>query len=77
VEIAMVTHKPAGEIIKEYRLVKGLTRKQLASSSKLPDGRSLTYQAIYYIETGQRSPTEDTIRSIAKALGIPAAILFS
>lgn len=61
----------AGKKIKEFRLAKGLTQTELAEMS------GVSAAGLSYIESGQRSPTEDTLNKIALALGLPPAIFLS
>jgi transcriptional regulator with XRE-family HTH domain len=52
-----------GEVIREWRIKKGLTQEQLSFKAKL----HRTY--ISDLERGRKSPTLDVIDSLASALG--------
>lgn len=51
--------------IKNIRKVLGLSQKELAMKA------GLSQATIHYIETGQKSPTERTLKKISMAIGIP------
>lgn len=53
-----------GERMKEIRIEKGLTQRQIA------DSIGVTYQHISQYERGLRTPKMNTIRKIAEALGV-------
>lgn len=56
-------------IVKSARDKLGMSRMQLASAAELHLG------TIRNVEAGLREPTTDSLRKIAKALGIPVARL--
>lgn len=53
-----------GELIKKYRKAAGMTQVELAAKSGMTDSGLRNY------ELGNRTPGDDQIESIAKALGI-------
>lgn len=57
--------------MQSIREARGLSRKELGEKV------SKSEQAIYYYETGRRSPDVDTLRAIAKALECSVGDLFS
>jgi len=59
-----------GEIIKDFRKRRGLTPKDLARSV------GVHFSEIYRIEHGQRFPKAQTLRKMAKPLGISEIDLF-
>ena len=59
-----------GAVIKQIRLIKGLTQKQLAKESEL------SLAAIAKIETGKNEPRANTISKICKGLGIKSEDLY-
>ena len=62
--------KQLGEIIKELRKRRGLTPKDLARSA------GVHFSEIYRIEHGQRFPRAQTLKKLAKPLGISEIELF-
>lgn len=58
-----------GKVVRECRLEKGLTQEQLGFES------GLTRNFVSLVELGQRSPTLDTVETVARALGVSASAL--
>ncbi|WP_423363404.1 helix-turn-helix transcriptional regulator [Mycoplasma sp. P36-A1] len=52
-------------LIKEYRLKRGLTQNELANEA------NISFQYISLIENGERNPSINTAKKIAKILKIP------
>lgn len=52
-------------LIKEYRLKRGLTQTELANEA------NISFQYISLIENGERNPSINTAKKIAKILKIP------
>ncbi len=63
-------YKGIGEKIKEQRLKKGLTQRELA-------GEKITRNMLSLIESGNASPSIPTLVYISERLGIPIAYFFS
>ena len=67
-----MTKKEIGEMVKARRLSRNLTRKQLGELVGVSES------AIGLIETGKRSPSEETTQALADAFNIPVwAIRYS
>ena len=56
--------------LKEWRLRKALTQRELATMA------GLTQSTVALIETGRQSPRPTTMRKLARALGLKPAELF-
>lgn len=64
-------YRSAGEIVKELRTARGLTRSQLAAQA------GCSYNLIGAIERDKRKLTVASARSIADALGVPLDVFSS
>ena len=64
-----VTTLDVGAKIKARRDELGMTIKELSNRT------GLSLSSIHYIETGANSPTVNTLRKIARALGVTVAAL--
>lgn len=58
-----------GKKIKKYRTLKGLTQKELGEAVGLSDDR------IRHYELGDRVPSKELMKNIAKALDVPTEYL--
>jgi DNA-binding XRE family transcriptional regulator len=69
---APMSKRSIGAVIRELRVARGLAQAELA------DAIGVRPQTIYRIETGRtREPRPGTLRSIAEALRVPIAKLFT
>jgi transcriptional regulator with XRE-family HTH domain len=64
--------KSLGETIREARLEKELTQKQLAAKIRKEDGTPIAPQYLNDIEHNRRSPSEFVAREIARELDLHA-----
>jgi transcriptional regulator with XRE-family HTH domain len=62
----MARYSVKGRMIREIRLSKGIGSKDLAKMAGIAEGTLLA------IEEGKRQATEETLFSVAKALGVKA-----
>lgn len=67
--------KSLGQIIREARLKKELTQKDLAAGVKKEDGKPIAPQYLNDIEHDRRSPSEVVARELAKELDLAADYL--
>lgn len=58
-------HADLGRAIKEIRKKAGLTQEQLAEAS------GLHFTEISHLEAGRRNPKLDTLKAVARGLGVP------
>jgi transcriptional regulator with XRE-family HTH domain len=65
------TASSLGRIIRSLRLRKGLTLEELAQRSRL------SAAMISKVESGQSSPSINSLRNISEALSVPVAYMFS
>ena len=64
-----------GQVIREARLKKEITQKELASKVKKEDGTPIAPQYLNDIEHDRRSPSEFVARELAKQLDLTADYL--
>jgi transcriptional regulator with XRE-family HTH domain len=58
-------HPDLGRAIREIRKEAGLTQEQVAQAGELH------FTAISHLESGRRNPKFDTLKAVAKGLGVP------
>lgn len=59
-----------GQVVREARLAKKLTQRELAERVKKEDGTPITPQYLNDIEFDRRTPSEFVARTLAKALDL-------
>jgi len=63
------THDPIGRRVRVLRLVHALTQQQLA------DRAGVSRYTVLVLEQGSRPPRPDTVRKVARALGVKPVML--